>query len=161
MAGFFEELFGGRSVSSYLCPKHLACGSVDSFIWKLRAIFNKYGRPAIDSGYPGVANPAASTLVKFYVVAIREEQPAARVLPRQAECFFFQDLVMLSSEIIKRINAQTCSPSHLYVPARDQVFLKIPFFDGDKPRDLSQVKTKEMLHFPDKKGLLFDHAYTK
>jgi len=69
---------------------------------------------------------------------------------------------MLSSEIINRMNGQTCSPPELYVLARDlQAFLKKQVLDGDKAGGLGQVKTKEMLHFPDKKGLLFNHTYTK
>ena len=59
-------LFGEKSVSSCLCPKCLAYSSVDSIIGKLRVIFNEYGRAATDSLFPGVANPAASPLVKCY-----------------------------------------------------------------------------------------------
>ena len=151
----FEELFGERSVSSCSCPKRLACGSVDSLIGKLRAIFNKHGRPAIDCSYPGVTNLAASTLVKSCLVAIREEQRAARVLPKQAERFFFHDSVMLSSEIINRMNVQTCSPSKLFVLARDEAFFKIRFFGGDRTGDLDRVKKKEMLYFPEKIGVAF------
>ena len=36
-------LLGEKSVSSCVCPKRLAYGSIDSIIGKLRAIFNKYG----------------------------------------------------------------------------------------------------------------------
>ena len=86
-------LFGEKSVSSCVCPKRLAYGSVDSIIGKLRAIFNKYRRAATDSLFPGVANPAASPRVKSYLTAVREEQLGARVVQRQAEPFFLQDLV--------------------------------------------------------------------
>jgi len=85
--------FGEKSASSCVCPKHLAYGSVDSIIGKLTAIFNKYGRSATDSLFPGVTNPAASPLVKSYLLAVREEQLVARVMQRQAELFFLQDLV--------------------------------------------------------------------
>ena len=127
----------------------------------MRAIFNKYGRPAIDSPFPGLANPAASTLVKSYLSGIREEQLATRVVPKQAEPFFFQDLVILSSEIIKYLNVQIPSPSQLFILARDQAFFKVQFFGGDRAGELGRVKTKEILCFPGRKGLLFNHTLTK
>jgi len=42
------------------CPKRLAAGTVDSYIGKLRAIFNKLGRT-------GSSNPLAHPCVKEYV----------------------------------------------------------------------------------------------
>ena len=74
--------FGERSNSSCSCPKRLAYGSVDSTIGKLRAIFNKYGRTAIDGPFLGLANPAAPPEVKSYLSAIRDEQLVARVVPK-------------------------------------------------------------------------------
>ena len=88
MAHFYTcPLFGEKSVSSCVCPKRLAHVSVDSIIGKLRAIFSKYGRAAGYSFFPGIANPAASPLVKSYLSAVREEQEqlVARVVQRQAE----------------------------------------------------------------------------
>ena len=46
--------FGENRVSSCVCPKRLAYGSVDSIIGKLRAMFNKYGRSATDSLFRGL-----------------------------------------------------------------------------------------------------------
>ena len=145
-------LLGEKNASSCVCPKRLAYGSIDSIIGKLRAIFNKYGRSAIDSLFPGIANPAASPLVKSYFSAVREEQLAARVMQRQAESFFLQDLVFLSSEITKRMNIHVRSSTQLFVLARDQAFFKVQFFGGDRARDLGRMKTKEILYFPEKKG---------
>ena len=127
---------GERTNSSCSCPKRLAYGSVDSAIGKLRAVFNKYGRTAIDGPFLGLANPAASPEVKSYLSAIREEQLVARVVPKQAEPFFFRDLVILSSEILRRMNTHLRSPSQLYILARDQAFFKIQFFGGDRAGDL-------------------------
>ena len=124
--------FGERSNSSFSCPKHLAYGSVDSAIGKLRAIFNKYGRAVIYCPFLGLANPAASPEVKPYLSAIREEQLVARVVPKQAGTFFFRDLVILSSEIIRIMNTHLRSPSQLYILVRNQAFFKIQFFGGDR-----------------------------
>ena len=133
--------FGERSNSSSSCPKRLAYGSVDSTIGKLRAIFNKYGRTVIDGPFLGLANPAAFPEVKSYLSAIREEQLVARVVPKQAEPFF-RDLVILSSEILRRMNTHLRSPSQLYILARDQAFFKIQFFGGDRAGDLGRVESR-------------------
>ena len=152
---------GENRVSSCVCPKRLAYGSVDSIIGKLRAMFNKYGRSATDSLFPGIANPAASPLVKSYLSAVREEQLSARVVQKQAEPFFLQDLVLLSSEITERLNSHVRSSVQLFVLARDQAFFKVQFFSGDRAGDLGRVKTKGILYFPEKKALLFNHTLTK
>ena len=110
-------LFGEKSVSPCVCRKRL-----DSIIGKLRALFNKYRRSAADSLLP--ANPAASTLVKSYLSAVSEEQLVARVMQRQAEPIFLQDLVFLPSEIAKRTNVHFLSSTQLFVLARDQASLR-------------------------------------
>ena len=102
---------GERSNSSCSYPKRLAYGSVDSTIGKVRAIFNKYGRTAIDDPFLRLANPTASPEVKSYLSAIREEQLVAWVVRKQAEPFIFRDLVILSSEILRRMNTHLRSPS--------------------------------------------------
>ena len=58
-----------RSCSSKTCscPKRLAAGTVDSYIGKLRAIFNRLGRT-------GFSNPLAHSCVKEYLMFVREEQ---------------------------------------------------------------------------------------
>ena len=103
-------LFGEKGVSSRVCPKRLAYGSVDSIIGKLRAIFSKYGTSAGDSLFLGIANPAVSPLVKSYLSALREEQLVARVVQRQAEPFLLQDLLLSS-----RMNVHVHSSAQLFV----------------------------------------------
>lgn len=147
-------LLGENSVSSCVCPRCLAYGSVDSIIGKLRAIFSKYGRSAGDNLLPGIANPAALPRVKSYLSAVREEQLVARVVGRQAEPSFLQDLVFLFSEIAKCMNAHVRSSAQLFVLARDQAFFKVEFYGGDRAGDLGRMKTKEILYLPGKKALV-------
>ena len=59
------------------CPRHLAAGSVDSLIGKLRAIYNKLGRF-------GHVNPVSHSLIKEYLKFTREEQPGLAVTSRQS-----------------------------------------------------------------------------
>ena len=49
----------------------------------------------------------------------------------------------------------------MFVLMRDQAFFKTLFFSGDRAGDLGQVKTPEILRFPDGDGLLFNHIWGK
>ena len=49
----------------------------------------------------------------------------------------------------------------MFVHMRDQAFFKTLFFSGDRAGDLGQVKTPEILRFPDGDGLLFNHIWGK
>ena len=82
-------------------------------------------------------------------------------MQRQAEPFFFQGLVFLSSEITKRMNIRVRSSTQLFVLARDQAFFKVQFFGGDRAGDHGRMKTKKILYFPGKKALLFNHTLPK
>ena len=42
----------------------------------------------------------------------------------------------------------------MFVLLRDQAYFRALFFSGDGPVDLSQVKTPEILRFPNNDGLL-------
>ena len=53
------------SGNTWSCPKRLAVGTVDSYIGKLRAIFNRLGR----TGFP---NPLAHPCVKEYLKFVRD-----------------------------------------------------------------------------------------
>ena len=49
----------------------------------------------------------------------------------------------------------------IYVFARDQAYFKTLLFAGDRAGDLGKMKSEEMLYFPNKDGLLFNHVLTK
>ena len=53
------------------------------------------------------------------------------------------------------------SKSQLFIFARDQAFLKVRFFAGDRAGELGIIKTAEILSFPKKNALLFNHVLTK
>ena len=45
--------------------------------------------------------------------------------------------------------------------ARDQALFKVMFFAGDRAADLLEIKTLEILRFPDNSGFLFNQVWTK
>ena len=154
-------LFGSKRSGECSCPKRLAFGTIDSLIGKLRSTFLAAGRSGDDSSMPGSGNPAASKLVKEYLAAVRIKQLESRVLPSQADLFFISDLATVAAHIGSRINKHDLSSSQLFVLTRDQAFFKTLFFARDRAGDLGRVKTQELLYFPCKEGLLFNHVLTK
>ena len=137
--------FGTKKSLKCVCPTRLAFGTVESLVGKLRAIFAALGRGSDDSGLPGYGNPAASRVVKDYLTSVREEQLQARISPSQAEPFFLTDLVAVAEHICSRLKEPGLTPKQIFILARDQAFLKVLFFAGDRAADLGRVKTKEIL----------------
>ena len=78
-----------KAAANCACPKRLVFKTVDSYIGKLRAVFNEAGRSGDWNGLLGFGNPAASTAVQSYLKAISEEQLRAHIVPKQAVPFFF------------------------------------------------------------------------
>ncbi|CAG2218693.1 unnamed protein product [Mytilus edulis] len=66
------------------CPLRLSAGSVDSLIGQLRAIFRDHGRGTDWNDMLGLGNPAASSIIKKYLSAIKLEQSMAAASPKHA-----------------------------------------------------------------------------
>ena len=81
--------------------------------------------------------------------------------PNRPLLFFVNDLLQLSHLIDRKLQSEDLSPIDMFVLLRDQAFFKTLFFSGDRPGDLGQVKTPEILCFPDNGGLLFNHVWGK
>ena len=144
------------------CPKRLAFGTVDSMIGKLRAIFTEHGRGSEWVSVLNVGNPAADWSVKRYLCDVREEQLKARVVPRQAEPVFLEDLMHICACIMEQLRQPVgLTPSRLYILARDQALFKALFFAGDRASDLLNLKSVDIRRFPDDSGFLFNHVWTK
>ena len=75
----------------------------------------------------------------------------ARVNPKQATPFFVDKLTGLA-EHLQRSLGNAKSNIKRFIVARDQAYLKTAFFSGGRPGDLGQVKTPEILRFPNDDG---------
>ncbi|KAK3747892.1 hypothetical protein QZH41_001356 [Actinostola sp. cb2023] len=128
---------------------------------KLRAIFNENGRRGDWDPRLLVGNPATDISLRRYIKVITAEQLQARTLPKQATPFFVSDLVRLGRGINAKLASGNLSPIEIYCILRDQAYFKILFFSGDRPGDLGQVKSQEILRFPNNDGLLFNHTWGK
>ena len=72
------------------------------------------------------------------------------------------DLAVISRHIETRLlQSSSLEPSQIFVLARDQALFKALFFAGDRAADLLQLKTGDILRFPDNSGFLLNHIWTK
>ena len=92
------QFLGQRGKHACACPLRLSYNTVDSYIGKLRSIFQaiNIGRDGEWDKRLGLGNPAADRSVKNYIRVVTAEQLRARVTPRQATPFFVDKLTQLS-----------------------------------------------------------------
>ena len=147
--------------SSCKCPCRLAAGTVISLIGKLRAIFISAGMGGEWDNNLGTGNPASHRSVKAYLQAVKEEQAKARVRPKKATPLFLDKLQQISRFIVSSMRKLDNSPIDLYLLGRDLCFFSVDFFAGDRSSDLGRTLGKELLYFPDKSGILFNHTFGK
>ena len=103
------------------CPKRLAAGTVDSYIGKLRSIFNKLGRV-------GMSNPLSHPTIKEYLKFVREEQAQQPLRPRHAVPLFYEKSVLLITYLRGRIaEGSGFSPLNKYLLLRDITFSSLIF----------------------------------
>ena len=134
---------------------------MDSLTGKLRAIFISAGMGGGWDDNLGTGNPASHRLVKAYLQAVKEEQARARVCPRKATPLFLGKLQQISQFIVSSMRKLDNSPIDLYLLGRDLCFFSVDFFAGDRSLDLGRTLGKELLYFPDKSGILFNHTFGK
>ena len=154
------EFLGQKGKHSCDCPMRLSYKTVDSYIGKLRAIFHANGRNGEWDKRLGLGNPASDKQIKDYLRLVTAEQLQARVTPKQATPFFVDKLTRLA-EHLQRSLVSVENNIERFIIARDQAYLKTVFFSGDRPGDLGQVKTAEILRFPNDDGFLFNHIWGK
>ena len=99
--------------------------------------------------------------MRKYLKCIKEEQATAGLTPKQATPLFVDKLARLSDHLDRRLEACKTDPVKMYVLSRDQAYFKTLFFSGNRPGDLGQVCTNEILRFLNDDGLLFNHTWGK
>ena len=138
------------------CPKHLAFGTLDSYIGQIRAIFNAAGRL-------GRQNPCDSADVKDWLRANKLEQQRHRVPVKQAKPTFSTHIRLLVKEIMLQLaNLPADEPlfPRRYPLLRDWVFFLVQWFSGDRAGDLGNSFGREVVRLEDG-SLLFNHTVGK
>jgi hypothetical protein len=145
------------------CATHLAAGTVDSMVGKLRAFFNSLGRVEAYRPSCPLANPCDAPLVKKWLKAASLEQRTAHVSPKQAVPLFSTHIRLLMVEISRRIALLPPSAPFLpdrYVLFRDRAFFAIQWWVGDRAGDLGRALGCEVTRLEDG-SLLMNHTIGK
>lgn len=152
---------GQRGTFSCDCPTRLAFGTVDSVIGKLCALFRDLGRRGEWDPKLLVGNPARDLSLKNYRKVVKAEQLQAHTKPKQATPLFTEHLTALSNHIDNKLRSSDLTFLDRFIHMRDQAFFKTLMFGGDRGGDLGQIKTREIIRFPNNDGLLFNHIWGK
>ena len=143
------------------CPKRLASGTVEVIIQHLVNIFDNHGLGRTWRVGNKIGNPAAAPIVKEYLKLIREEQARAHVIPKQARPIFLSKIKTISAFIDRELGKTDLSLRDRCILYRDQAWLKLQFFAGDRAGDLSVVVSQEVKMLDDDSGFVFQHTFGK
>lgn len=146
---------GRQNIFHCGCPLRRSAASVDSLIGQLRAIFRDYGRGGIWSEPLGAGNPAAAPCVKSYLSAVRLEQTAASVVPKQATPLFHSKLSLISRHISFKLRNPKNSITQEYLLRRDLTFFNVLSYTGDRAGDLATLVEDQIYGLPDNAGISF------
>ena len=161
-----QQGLGGKTEAPFLlvlvlvrkicnCPKRLAAGTVDSYIGKLRSIFNKLGRV-------GMSNPLSQPTIKEYLKFVREEQAQQPLRPRQAVPLFCDKFVRLITYLRGRIaEGSGFSPLNKYLLVRDITFFVVDFYTGDRASDLGRLQADQVFRLKGREGFLLNFTFGK
>ena len=137
------------------CPKRLAAGTVDSYIGKLRSVFNKLG-------HTGMSNPLSHPTIKEYLKFVREEQAQQPLPPRQAVPLFYDKFVRLITYLRGLIaGGSELSPLNRYLLVRDVTFFVVDFYSGDRASDLGRLQADQVFRLKDREGFLLNFTFGK
>ena len=152
---------GVKGKCDCFCPTRLAVGTVSNLVQGLADIFQQVGRGT--TWYQGLnsGNPARSPLIKGYYRQIAAEQAQAHVLPKQAKPIFLDKVRKICIYVDNQLKRTDLKLAQMYVLYRDQAFLKLQYFAGDRATDLTFVPTQEVKRLVDDSGFRFSHTYTK
>lgn len=155
------QFLGSRLKGVCDCPSHLAAGTVDSTIGKLRAIFNSLDRSGDYDVRSGGGNPATHFTVKQYLKSVQKEQADARISPRQATPLFFDKFHQIVLHLRSVLTDPASTAINKYIYARDLTFFILEFYTGQRASDLGRLKTIDILQHPNGKSLLIHQRVGK
>ena len=154
---------GEHGLKSCGCPVHLAAGTTDSMIGKLRAFFNSLGRVEAYRPDCPISNPCDAPLVGKWLKASSLEQRSAHVSPKQAVPIFSTLVRLLMTEVSRRIVALPDNAPFVpdrYILFRDRAFFAVQWWVGDRAGDLGRALGCEVTRL-ECGSLLMNHTIGK
>lgn len=156
----FCENLGKSGVHGCECPTRLASGTIQTTISKLKSIFKNVGRGDKWNDDLLFGNPACSSKVNKYLNAVKREQAISHRVVQQAKPLFLDKLYDIAAFIDTKLVA--CDDNvQKFILLRDQAFLKLQFFGGDRASDLSQCLSQEFKRLNDDSGFVVTHTVGK
>ena len=127
---------------------------------QLNALFDKIGRTGQWTGQKG--NPVCSREVSIYRSQVREEQSIGHVAPIQAVPLFLPKVRLIALYINRKLDeGDKNSLSMRYIWARDQAWLKLMAFGGDRANDVGLMLSQEVKSLTDNSGFVIRHTWGK
>ena len=83
------------------------------------------------------------------------------MVPKQAIPVFADKVGKISKYIQLQLSREDLPIREMFVLARDQAWIKLAFFGGDRLFDLGQMKSQEVRSLPDGSGFLISHTFGK
>ncbi len=152
---------GQHGMDGCPCPKRLASGTVEVIIGQMKGIFAQHGRGQSWDTATLTGNPAYAADVSRYLKAVQQEQSAAHVTPRQAKPLFTDKLRSIAAYIDREVVCPCSTATQIFILMRDQAFLKLQFFAGDRASDLGRLMTQEVRRLPGNRGFMIRHTSGK
>lgn len=106
-------------------------------------------------------NPAAAHCIKQHVKLIQEEQAAAHVVPKQTKPIFLGKVKRIASYIDNELGMVEISLKERYVLLRDQAWMKLQFFRGNRANNLAMLVGQEVKRLDDNSGLVIKQTFGK
>ncbi|CAG2212994.1 unnamed protein product [Mytilus edulis] len=142
------------------CPLRLASSTVRTMLGQLKRIFENYGKGRSWDEGSNLGNPIASKKVQRYLEAITREQAISHRVVKQAKPLFFDKLRKIAILIDSKIVKGNTTPEK-FILLRDQAFLKLQFFAGDRASDLGKCLSQEIRRLRDDSGFVITHTVGK
>ena len=148
---------GKTGFTNCKCPKRLTGKSVQNLVQQLSAIYDEWS----ERDKRIIINPVKSSTIQAYVKSVKDEQARAHVVVKQAKPVFVQKIAKISGYIDDKLQSDSLNMTTKYLLSRDQCWLKLQFFGGDRAGDLSHLKMQEILSLPTGNGYVINRSYGK
>ena len=109
-------------------PCGLSYKTVDSYIGKLRAIFQANGRNGEYDARMGFGNPATDKSLKTYLRLITSRAVASKDNSKTSNPFFVDKLLQLATYLEQCLQSSNLTPTQRFLFARDQAYFKAVLF---------------------------------
>ena len=155
------SFLGQPNIHECGCPCRFSAESVKHIISDIKTILTQVGRGTFWDMSTCSGNPACSTEVLNYLVAIRDEQAESHVVVKQARPMTLEKIAALVTFLSRELDSNLLNPKDTYLFLRDRAFFLIQFLLGERGGDLSKLLLQEVFNCPDNSGIIVRQTFGK